>query len=146
MRIVRIEIKGLLQFIFRSDVLHLVKRNLTQQAVSAGIFSVLLKDRVGLLAGLGVLSRRNEQVAEAQSSIQILGIEIYSVRERLSGGRGILLLDLEKPQAVVSVGEIRIDLNRLLVFALCRGELRLREVLISFFDVFPGPRCTPASR
>jgi hypothetical protein len=40
------------------------------------------------------------------------------MRERLSGGRGILLLDLEKPQAVVSVGEIRIDLNRVLVFVL----------------------------
>jgi len=86
--------------------------------VSAGIFSVLLKDRLGLLAGFGILSGRDEQVAEAQTSIQILGIEIYSMRERLSGGRGILLLDLEKPQAVVSVGEIRIDLNRVLVFVL----------------------------
>ena len=60
----RIELNGLLQLLFRRDVLHLMKGDLPQQPMRAGIFSVLLKHGLGLLAGAGVLSRRNEQISE----------------------------------------------------------------------------------
>ena len=84
--------------------------------VSAGILGVALEDVFCLVAGLGILSRRDKQVAEAQPGVQILGIEFDGMGEGLIGGCGMLLLDLQKSQAIIRIGKIRADLNGLTVF------------------------------
>jgi hypothetical protein len=136
----------LVQLIFGRDVLHLVKRDLAEQAVSASILAVLLKHGFSLLAGFGILRRRDEQIPEMQTSVQILGDEIYRAGEGLACGSRILLLDLQDSQAVIGIAEVRIDLDSLAVFVLCRGELFLREVLVPFFDVLSGASAAAASR
>ena len=84
--------------------------------VSAGTLGVALEDVFRLVAGLGILSRRDKQVAEVQPCIEIFGIEFDGMGEGLIGGRGMLLLDLQKSQAIIRIGKIRADLNGLTVF------------------------------
>src|SRR5580692_5619014 len=68
-RVVRCEINGLLQFIFCGDVLHLLKRDLTEQTVCAGILGVDSEYGFGLIMGIGILRRRNLQSSEVQAGI-----------------------------------------------------------------------------
>jgi hypothetical protein len=120
--------------------LHLVKSYLAQQVVSAGIPGVALEHLFRLPAGVGILSRRDEEIAEVQPGIQILGSEFDSAREGLFGGRGMLLLDLQQSQAIVRISEIRVDLKGLTVFVFRWGKLFLREILVSGFDMRLGAR------
>ena len=81
-----------------------------------------------------------------QTSIEIVGVEIYGVYEGLAGSGGMLLLNLQQPQAVVGAGEIRTDPDGLPVFVLRGRELSLHEVLVPFFDLRSRSHRTPASR
>ena len=116
LRVVGIERDGLLEFVFRGYVLHLVQSNLAKQVVAAGILAVLLEHRFCLVAGLGILSRRDKQIPEVQAGVQIFGVEFDGMGEGLIGGCGMLLLDLQKSQAIIRIGKIRADLNGLTVF------------------------------
>ena len=142
----RIQIRRLLQLAFRGDVLSLVKIDSPQQAVSARILSILLKNRLGLLASFRVLRRQHQQIAQTQPRFQILRVEIHGVRKRLAGCRGMFLLGLQNPHPVIGLRVIGINLDSLPVLVLRRGEILLREVLLPFFHVLPSPRCTAATR
>jgi hypothetical protein len=145
LRIVRIKADGLLQLIFRGDILHLVQRNLPQQSMSAGTLAVLLQHSFSLLARLGILRGGDLQIPQAQTRIRVLRIKVNRARQGLAGSGGMILLRLQKSEPVICIGVIRIDLDSLAVFALCRGPSFLSEVLIPFFQVLPGPCRTPAT-
>ena len=112
--------------------------------VSAGILGIALEHFFRLLAGVGISSRRDEEITEVQPGIQILGIEFDGASEGLIGGRGMLLLYLQKSEAIVRIGEIRADLNGLTVFVFRWGKLPLREILVSCFEMRLGTRGTAA--